>query len=451
MSHFTRRKLLKSGLAAGVVAAGTAPFGFKGAGFLTSLTGKQSATDWITLGKSNVNVTRLAFGTGSFSGKVQRDLGQDGFTRLVRYAYDQGIRFFETAESYGEMQRMLGVALKGIPRDSYRLMSKVTTRQGVDPQEKFDELRKLANTEYFDIMLLHWQHTATWPADTRGWQDGILEAESKRVIVSHGASVHGLPALRQVPGNKWLDLAMIRMNHKGTKMDGEDYNTDGLGDVREVVTHVKQVLAVERALSRQLHADYAHPLCADLFDVRDNLAYVTQPVCVVILAFHLRALMVHPDHGEVEPLVSRYLAQCRKTVNRRAVAYDNPLRLSFQNSILPPARVCWPSRGMLPVQQHYVEVLRIRQFTQLVEFLLRIHALPGGHLRHKPIAVAWNALQGDSEHPVHLAVRLSRLKEANALVVGVTHQPGKSVLSQIALYLAAEAACAKGEAGHFHS
>ena len=40
--------------------------------------------------------------------------------RLVRYAYDQGIRFFETAESYGEMHQMLGVALKGIPRDSYR-------------------------------------------------------------------------------------------------------------------------------------------------------------------------------------------------------------------------------------------------------------------------------------------------------------------------------------------
>src|SRR5260221_8438059 len=241
MSHFTRRKLLKSGLAAGVVAAGAAPFGFKGAGFLTSLTGKQSATDWITLGKSNVKVTRLAFRTGSFSGRVQRDLGQDGFTRLVRYAYDRGIRFFETAESYSEMHRMLGVALKGIPRDSYRLMSKVTTHQGVDPQEKFDELRKLANTDYFDIMLLHWQHTATWPADSSRWQDGILEAQSKKAIVSHGASVHGLPALRQVPTHKWLDIAMTRGNHKGTKMDAEDYNTDGLGNVTEVVTHVKQV------------------------------------------------------------------------------------------------------------------------------------------------------------------------------------------------------------------
>src|SRR5207302_10128414 len=114
-------KLLKSGLAAGVVAP---------TGHLPLPTGKQSATDWITLGKSNVKVTRLAFGTGSFSGKVQRDLGQDGFTNLVRYAYDRGIRFFETAESYSDMHRMLGIALKGLPRDSYRIMSKVTTHTG---------------------------------------------------------------------------------------------------------------------------------------------------------------------------------------------------------------------------------------------------------------------------------------------------------------------------------
>ncbi len=88
-----------------------------------------SATDWVTLGKSGVKVTRLAFGTGTFSGRVQRELGQDDFTRLVRHAYDHGIRFFETSETYGEMHQMLGVALKGIPRDSYRLMSKVTTRR----------------------------------------------------------------------------------------------------------------------------------------------------------------------------------------------------------------------------------------------------------------------------------------------------------------------------------
>jgi 1-deoxyxylulose-5-phosphate synthase len=175
------------------------------------------------------------------SGRVQRELGQEQFTRLVRYSYDQGIRFFETAESYGEMHRMLGIALQGIPRDSYRLMSKVTTHPDVDPMEKIDELRKLANTEYFDIMLLHYQHTPTWPTDTKRWQDGIMEAQVKHAVVGHGASVHGLPALRQCPETNWLQVAMIRMNHKGVHMDAENFATSGLGDVPEVTQHVHQV------------------------------------------------------------------------------------------------------------------------------------------------------------------------------------------------------------------
>jgi aryl-alcohol dehydrogenase-like predicted oxidoreductase len=120
-------------------------------------------------------------------------------------------------------------------------MTKVTTRDGVNPQEKIDQLRRMAKTEYFDIALLHWQHTPTWPTDSRRWQDGISAAQAKQAVLSHGASVHGLPALRQVPDTRWLDIAMIRMNHKGVRMDAEDYNTEGLGSVSEVVTHVKQV------------------------------------------------------------------------------------------------------------------------------------------------------------------------------------------------------------------
>src|SRR5579863_4480801 len=168
MAHFTRRDFLKTSLAAAAVA---------GAGSLSLRAARETATDWVTLGKSGVKVTRLAFGTGTISGRVQRELGQDEFTRQVRYAYDRGIRFFETAESYGEMHKMLGIALKGIPRDSYRLMTKVTTHPEGDPQAKIDELRKLANTEYFDIALLHYQHVASWPTDTVKWQDGLQEAQ----------------------------------------------------------------------------------------------------------------------------------------------------------------------------------------------------------------------------------------------------------------------------------
>src|ERR1017187_4539926 len=115
------------------------------------------------------------------------------------------------------MHTMLGVALKGIPRDTYRLMSKVTTGEAVNPLEKIDELRRLANTDYFDVMLMHWQHVSTWPTDTVRWQDGILEAQSKKVVVGHGASVHGLPALRRFPGNTWLEIAMI--DRKSTRLN----------------------------------------------------------------------------------------------------------------------------------------------------------------------------------------------------------------------------------------
>jgi aryl-alcohol dehydrogenase-like predicted oxidoreductase len=231
MACTTRRDFLKTGLAAAALA---------GVGSIPLRAARETATDWVTLGKSGVKVTRLAFGTGTMGGQVQRELGQEEFTRTVRYAYDHGIRFFETAESYGDMHRMLGIALEGIPRDTYRMMSKVTTMEGVDPMQKIDELRKLAQIDYFDIMLLHWQHAATWPTDSQRWQDGILEAQHKHAVVSHGASVHGLPALRQVPENHWLQVAMIRMNHNGTAMDAEDYRTRGLGDVSEVTTRVKQ-------------------------------------------------------------------------------------------------------------------------------------------------------------------------------------------------------------------
>ena len=70
-------EMLKAGIAAGVVT---------GMGSVPLRAARGTATDWVTLGKSGVKVTRLAFGTGTISGKVQRDLGQEEFTKLVEAA-----------------------------------------------------------------------------------------------------------------------------------------------------------------------------------------------------------------------------------------------------------------------------------------------------------------------------------------------------------------------------
>jgi predicted aldo/keto reductase-like oxidoreductase len=233
MSPISRREFLKTSLAVGAI-------GSMGALPLEAAT--RSATDMVTLGKSGMKVTRLAFGTGSNNGSEQAALGQQEFTRLVRYAYDHGIRFFETAEAYAT-PAMLGEALKGLPRESYQLMNKVTTDADADPKVRFDDMLRASQTDYFDIMLLHWQHNPDWVQTSARWQDGIVEAQQKKLIKVRGASVHGLPALRQVPGNKWLEVAMIRMNHKGARMDGPvgAKDNDNPGSVDEVVEHVKRV------------------------------------------------------------------------------------------------------------------------------------------------------------------------------------------------------------------
>jgi hypothetical protein len=235
MTQVSRRDFLKSTTAAaGALAVGGS--------FTQVRAARRSATDWVALGNSGVKVTRLALGTGTFGGKIQRELGQEQFTRLVRHAYDRGIRFFETADSYREMPRMLATALQGIPRDSYRLMTKYRVRESDDPKATIDRLRRDLNAEYVDIMLLHCVRTLGWPDELKRIRDEFSEAKEKKTLLAHGASCHGLLPLRAFSGNGWLDVALLRVNHNGTRMDtlqggeGEDK-----GDVNEVVSRIREI------------------------------------------------------------------------------------------------------------------------------------------------------------------------------------------------------------------
>lgn len=226
-----RRDFLKTSMAAGVAAGLPAPAATN-----------RSVTDLVPLGNSGVKVTRLAVGTGTFGGKIQRQLSQEEFTRIVRHAYDRGIRFFETADAYKEMPQRLAIALKGIPRDSYRLMTKMRWRDELDAPATLDRFRKDLNSDYFDILLIHCVRQPGWPKELERMRDSFSEAKHKKIIVAHGASAHGLLPLRDFPGNKWLDVALCRINHDGTRMDtlGVE-NTKLTGDVSEVTRHIHAI------------------------------------------------------------------------------------------------------------------------------------------------------------------------------------------------------------------
>ena len=212
----------------------------------------------MTLGNSGIRVTRLAFGTGSWGGKVQRELGQERFTRLVRHAYDRGIRFFETADAYSEMHEMLAIALRGLPRDSYRLMTKMRVRGDEEPKATIDRFRKELESEYFDILLLHCVRVPDWATQYERLRDALSEAKDKKVILAHGASCHGLLPLRAFPANtSWLDVALLRVNPVGTRMDGRRIEgVDWLAELEhDVVGHVHDVADRALAGGEQPHLD----------------------------------------------------------------------------------------------------------------------------------------------------------------------------------------------------
>jgi 1-deoxyxylulose-5-phosphate synthase len=234
MTRLTRRQFIQTSTA--IVGAGTV----SGA-FAAENKPKRSATDLVELGNSGIKASRLAMGTGSHGGSVQMALSDNEFEKLVRYAYDQGIRFFDTADSYGrgKMQARLAKALRGIDRETYTVQTKM--RRTGKPMEEIDRFRKEWNTDYFDLFLLHYCIEPDWPEKLKRGRDELSEAKEKQWIRTKGASVHGLPGLRAMTRIDWMDTALLRVNHDGTSMDNEENNDSQKGDVQECVKHIKTI------------------------------------------------------------------------------------------------------------------------------------------------------------------------------------------------------------------
>jgi aryl-alcohol dehydrogenase-like predicted oxidoreductase len=110
------------------------------------------------LGRTNLSVSLLGLGSGGANRLGQaRDADRAETHRLVRHALDLGINFFDTAPSYGDSESLLGEALVGVPRESYVLGTKFTTRHGKTGSARASleaSLRRL-QTDYVDVISFH--------------------------------------------------------------------------------------------------------------------------------------------------------------------------------------------------------------------------------------------------------------------------------------------------------
>ncbi len=145
-----RRGFLRTGAAAVVSAAA--------AGSIASAAGETPANSepiaTRSFGKTEQELPILGYGGAALIKGAGNPLSTEDRVKLVRYAYDRGIRYFDTAGNYQDSQSLLGEGLKGI-RDKVYLVTKVETTEPDKVRGAVETSLKELQTDYLDAILIH--------------------------------------------------------------------------------------------------------------------------------------------------------------------------------------------------------------------------------------------------------------------------------------------------------
>ena len=188
---------------------------------LTALSRKFSAADIVTLGKTGIQTSRLAMGTGTVGSghhSHQTALGIKSLSDLLLNGYDHGLRFFDSADSYGSHPHV-AEALKHVPRDKVTVLTKTWARDPVSARADLDRFRRELGTDHIDVCLMHCLTEGDWTERYKGVMDVLSEAKEKGVIRAHGCSCHSIEALRAAAKSPWVDVDLVRINPVGAYMD----------------------------------------------------------------------------------------------------------------------------------------------------------------------------------------------------------------------------------------
>jgi aryl-alcohol dehydrogenase-like predicted oxidoreductase len=204
-----------------------------------------NAHDTVTLGTTGIQTSRLAMGTGTHgfgNGSDQTRLGMEALTAMLVNGYENGLRFFDTADSYGS-HPYVASALKHVPRDKVVVMTKTDTRDPKGVRADLDRYRRELGTDYIDICLVHCVTEDDWTTRYRGVMDVLSEAKEKGVIRAHGVSCHSLEALRAAAASPWVEIDLVRMNPVGAYMDADPETVAGV--IRQMRSKGKGIVGMK--------------------------------------------------------------------------------------------------------------------------------------------------------------------------------------------------------------
>jgi 1-deoxyxylulose-5-phosphate synthase len=179
---------------------------------------RPKASDMVTLGKTGIRTSRLSIGTGTLSGSVQRKLGTDGMVRLLRHGLDQGVRWWDAADSY-KSHPYLQATLKQVKRDQVVITSKTSSKTAEGISKDIERFRQEMGTDYIDIVLLHCLQDANWREKMKGPMDALSEAKAKGWVRAVGCSCHTLTALKAAADEPWVEVDLARFNPYAAVMD----------------------------------------------------------------------------------------------------------------------------------------------------------------------------------------------------------------------------------------
>jgi aryl-alcohol dehydrogenase-like predicted oxidoreductase len=180
-------------------------------------------TSQVALGKSGLRVSMVGIGTGSIGWghrSNQTQLGQSEFTRLMRYAFDRGINFFDLADSYGS-HPYFTAAMKGVPRDRYIIQTKTDNRDPQGAREDIDRFLRELRTDYLDSLIIHCVTVPDWTERYRGVMDVFAEAKRQGKIRAHGITCHNFGALQAAAASDWVQINQVRWNPRRAHMDAD--------------------------------------------------------------------------------------------------------------------------------------------------------------------------------------------------------------------------------------
>ncbi len=180
-----------------------------------------------TFNKTGEEVSLLGFGMMRLPLKRGR-IDLDETRRIVRFALDNGVNYFDTAYMYhnGKSEPALKYALEGVPRSSYFLADKMPSWMLIkksDAEKVFSEQLSRCGVEYFDFYLCHSLNKGYFKKYEKYLLDFLIKKKEEGRIRHLGFSFHDdAETLDYIAGyHKW-DFAQIQYNY----LDYNDYSKE---------------------------------------------------------------------------------------------------------------------------------------------------------------------------------------------------------------------------------